>query len=220
MSWRDRSRAARPKRPKRAKLPREALERLRDRTIAFIDESIVLRALVEDVQLARGRLYLWYQPDDLIARLTPLSRRTLLLEAPWGDAWTGACRGPLTDVLAALEADTRGTFHGLGALATDEHDDDTPAQVTLHRELGIPIDVLAEPRDWYARHRVPNIAEVGDDCALVRFVAETAATRFHGTCLYARRAGEWGCYTVKPSASKDIASAVNWLSARDWVDWG
>ncbi|MCP5069863.1 MAG: hypothetical protein GY946_25125 [bacterium] len=42
----------------------------------------------------------------------------------------------------------------------------------------------------------------------------------NGTCLYALKGGDWGYYTIKPSASETVASAETWLSKRDWEDWG
>ena len=209
MSWRDRGWRERPPRPTLAKLPREALERLRARAGDFVQESLVLRELVEDVQLARGRLYLWREPEDLMARITPLGPRSMLLEAPRGSSWTEEKRGQLVTVLKTLESDTIGTFHGLGALAMEHRDGGPPAQVRLYRDLGVPVRVLAEPGYWYSMHRTPVIAEISDakDRALVRFVAHSLSGSFHGTCLYARRNGEWDCYTIKPSASKTIASA-------------
>ena len=71
-------------------------------------------------------------------------------------------------------------------------------------------------------HRTPVIAEVNEtkNRALVRFVAYGRSGSFHGTCLYARRDNEWGCYTVKPNASGTIASAEAWLENCSWEDWG
>ncbi len=157
-----------------------------------------------------------------MARVTPLDPRSMLLEAPRGDSWTEQKRGPLATVLRTLAADSVGTFHGLGALAEDHLDGDPPAQVFLHRGVGVPIRVLAEPRYWYAMHRKPAIAEVsaGRDRVLVRFVAFGLSGPFSGTCLYALRDGEWGCYTIRPSASGAIGTAEAWLGKRGWEGWG
>jgi hypothetical protein len=212
----------RPPRPKAAKLSREALERLQASASRFVEASVVLRELLEDVQLSRGRLYLWREPDDLMARITPLGPRSMLLEAPRGDAWTEKARGALATVLAILESDTLGTFHGLGALARPRHRGKPPVQVVLHRRLGVPIRVLAEPGYWYSMHRTPQLVEIDEarERALVRFASLGSFGEFHGTCLYARRDGEWGCYTIRPSASGTIAAAEAWLEQRGWEDWG
>jgi hypothetical protein len=222
MRWRERHWPERLPRPRAAKLSREALDRLRAHAAKFVEESAVLRELLEEVQLARGRLYFWREAEDLMARVTPLGPRSMLLEAPRGDTWTEKKRGPLATVLKTLEADTSGTFHGLGVLAQRRARGEPPAQLILHRELGVPLRVLAEPRYWYSMHRKATIGEVSDkkDRALVHFVAHGMSGSFHGTCLYALRDGGWGCYTIRPNASETITSAVAWLEKRDWEDWG
>lgn len=221
MRWRNRYRSERPPRPKAAKLHREACERLRSRAEEFVENSVVLGELIEKVQLARARLYFWRKPEDLMARITPLDPRNMLLEAPRGDSWTETKRGQLATVLKALEADTRGTFHGLGSLVTRQRGDKPPVQVILHRDLKIPVRVLAEPRYWYSMHRKPSIAEVdaAKDRALVRFIAHGISGSFHGTCLYALRDGVWGCYAIRPNASETISSAEKWLEKRGWEEW-
>jgi hypothetical protein len=174
------------------------------------------------VQLARGRLYLWREPDDLMARITPLGPQSMLLESPRGNSWTEHKRGQLATVLKVLEGDTQGTFHGLGSLVAKQRGGKPSEQVVLHRDFKIHVRVLAEPGYWYSMHRKPAIAEVNDtkDRVLVRFVTYEISGSFHGTCLYALRDGEWGCYTIKPSASETISSAEKWLDKRDWEDWG
>jgi hypothetical protein len=209
-------------RPKAAKLSKEQLQLLQARAAKFVEESIILRELVEEVQLARGRIYLWREPEDLMARITPLGPRSMLLETPRRNSWTEHKRGPLATVLEYIEGDTNGTFHALGSLVAKRTGSKPSTQMVLRRDLGIPIRVLAEPGYWYSMHRRPSIVEVSDakDRALVRFVAYGMSGRFHGTCLYALKDGEWGCYTIKPSASETIATAETWLNKRDWKDWG
>ena len=222
MRWQDRDWPERPPRPKAAKLPRETLERFHTHAVEFVEKSVVLGELLENVQLARGRLYFWLQPKDLMARITPFGPRSMLLEAPYGNSWTEKKRGQLSTVLKALEGDTLGTFHGLGSLVKEPRDGKPTAPVVLHREVGIPVPVLAEPGYWYSMHRKPAIAEISNrkDRVLVRFVTHRLSGSFHGTCLYALRDGEWGCYTIKPSASENISSAEQWLDKRNWEDWG
>lgn len=188
----------------------------------FVQESVVLRELLEAVQLARGRLYFWREAEDLMARITPLGPRSMLLEAPRRGSWTEEGRGPLATVLKTLEGDTTGMFHGMGSLAVAQPADDPSVQSVLHRELGVPLRVVVQPEYWYAMHRQPVIAAVSanKDRVLVRFVAHGLSGSFHGTCLYALRKGEWGCYTIRPNASETIASAEAWLDKRSWADWG
>jgi len=204
-----------------AKLSKEQLQRLHARAVKFAEESIILRELVEEVQLARGRLYLWREPEDLMARITPLGPRSMLLETPHRNSWTEHKRGQLATVLKHVEGDTRGTFHGLGSLVAKKRGAEPSVQQILLRDFKVPIRVLAEPEYWYSMHRKPAITEVSDarDRVLVRFVAYGMSGSFHGTCLYALRDGEWGCYTIKPNASETIATAEAWMDKRNWVDW-
>ena len=222
MNWPRRDWPERRPRPKAAKLDSEAFNRLHARATAFVEQSVVLRDLLNSVQAARGRLYFWREPEDLMARVTPLAPRSLLLEAPRGDTWIEVRRGQLATLLKAIETDVRGTFHGLGILAGPAPTGDPPALVVLHRDLGIPLRVLAEPRYWHAMHREPSIAEVSaaKDRVLVNFVASSFSSSFGGTCLYALREGIWGCYTVRPNASGTLADAEAWLEKRSWKDWG
>jgi hypothetical protein len=145
----------------------------------------------------------------------------MLLETPRRNSWTEHKRGQLATVLKYVESDTRGTFHGLGSLVANKGGTKASAQTVLHQDLGIPIPVLAEPEYWYSMHRKPSIIEISDskDWALVRFVAFGMSGSLHGTCLYALKDGEWGCYTIKPSASESIATAEAWLDKREWEDW-
>jgi hypothetical protein len=154
-------------------------------------------------------------------------------------------QGAPEEVIGALAGDTKGTFHGLGALdaslraaggdperlqvemleglrfvyvATGEI---CTAQEALYHFFGIPMDVLAEPRQWYLYHRQPQIVEASPDRTrvLVRFSAYGGYGPFSGTCLYARVGGQWGAYTIKPNQSKDIETAIAWLERRGWRAW-
>jgi hypothetical protein len=209
-------------RPKAANLPKEGLEQLHTRAEKFVQKSLILHELVDDVQLCRGRLYLWRGPEDLMARITPLSPRSMLLETQHRNSWVEHKRGQLTSVLNVVEGDTKGSFHGLGSLIGKRRGGKRSVQVVLQRDLKIPVGILAKPEHWYRRHRMPAIAEVSDanDRSLVRFVSDGISGSFHGTCLYAFRDGRWGCYTIRPSASESIATAEKWLNKRDWEDWG
>lgn len=208
-------------RPKVAKLSAEQLGGLRDTASRFVARSKVLSALVERVELTRGRLYLWRDETDLMARITPLSSATFLLEAPRGNGWSEHARGTVRVVLGALERDRFGGFHGLGSLAEKSKAGDSSMPATLHRTFGVPLDVVAEPREWYALRRQPEIVEhdATRGRVLVRFTAIGPFGSFGGTCLYARRDDEWGCYVVKPSASASLATAEAWLAKRSWQGW-
>lgn len=94
--------ATKTARPRAAKLSAAQLERLQARASRLVEDSSILGELVEEVQLARGRLYLWRdrKHKDLLARITPLSSRSMLLDTPRRNAWTECKRGLLATVLA------------------------------------------------------------------------------------------------------------------------
>lgn len=147
-----------------------------------------------------------------------------------------------------VAGDTKGTFHGLGALdkslrnATKlglERLPVTPrgsgefvyvetgkpcsVQEILYHFFGLPIHVIAQPSGWYSCHRTPEIVEVSGDRArvLVRFTAVSwSGESFGGTCLYLNRDERWGAYTIRPNQSQSIATAEAWLVKRNWKSWG
>jgi hypothetical protein len=208
-------------RPRVVRLEPQASERMVSCVRYFVEGSVVLRELVAEVESARGRVYLWRGPGDLMGRLTPVTAEAVILESPRRASWTEHGRGTPSEMLQLAERDREGTFHGLGALlAGDEH---PPAvQQVLHRGFGIPVPVLAQPRYWYAMHRRPRIVE--SDAArgrvLVRFESESrTGEAISGTCLYAKRDGQWGCHAIRPNASANIASAEAWLEKRSWRGW-
>lgn len=221
MGWRDRRWTPYQPRPKAAKLSAEQIGRMRDTAVRFVERSKVLGTLVERVELTRGRVYVWRDETDLMARITPLSSASFLLESQRRSGWSEHARGTLRVVLGALERDRFGGFHGLGTLARKSKTGDASVLVTLHRTFGIPLDVVAEPREWHALRRQPEIAEhdATRERVLVRFSAIGPFGSFGGTCLYALRDGEWGCYVIKPSAAASLATAEAWLNKRSWQAW-
>jgi hypothetical protein len=154
--------------------------------------------------------------------------------------------GPAQKLIGVIAGDTRGTFHGLGALdnalrtmgtgleqspvelrgrtnfVSAESGAACSDQEALYYSFGLPLAVIAEPSRWYAYHRRPKIIEAGEGRSrvLVRFLAESfSGEQFGGTCLYACRDGRWGAYPIKPSESRDIATAEAWLTRRKWQAW-
>ena len=218
MGWRHRWQPYVP-RPKVKRLPTAELTRLHGMASRFVARSPVLAELVSKVEVQRGRFYIFDMGGYVMARVTPLDGPTFLLEAPWRRGWSETKRGAWRAVLGAVELDTRGTFHGLGSLASKGKGGST-VQRKL-RALGVPVRVLAEPRDWYVRHRSPSIIETNRrrGRVLVQFNQFGIFGSFGGRCLYARVDGEWGCYAVKPSASVSITSAEAWLVKRAWEGW-
>lgn len=144
-----------------------------------------------------------------------------LLEAQRGNGWDEHARGTMRVVLNAIQRDRFDRFHGLGSLARKPKAGGSSAQAVLHGTFGIPLDVVAEPREWYARRREPQIVEQDPKRGrvLVRFTAIGPFGSFGGTCLYARRDGAWACYPIKPSAAASIAAAEVWLAKRSWQGW-
>jgi hypothetical protein len=61
-------------------------------------------------------------------------------------------------------------------------------------------------RNWPERTPRPKAAKLSKDllqqlhARAEEFVAQAISGSFQGTCLYALHDGQWGCYTIKPSA--------------------
>ncbi len=254
MSWKNRwsEREARPKVKRLSKTEKEQILAILNKGI---DTSPVLSALDFRVRTLRGRFYferLWDDDEDepeieTVGRTTPLDgfEDTLLLEVEKSKGnWYRVTRGTAEQVVESIAGDTKGTFHGLGALDANlrqagslnrlkvEMCDDfrftytkTGAGCTVQEALfhffGAPIKVIAEPREWYAYHRRPEIVEVNQDQSgvLVEFSAMSMSGSFGGICLYAIVDDQWQAFTIKPNQSKNIATALTWLEKREWQDW-
>lgn len=185
---------------------------------------------------------------EVIARSTPLedTEKSLVLEAEKSKGnWYTVVQGTAAEVATAIASDAKGTFHGLGALDASlreaggdlerlevkmlegvrfvyaSTEQECTAQEALFHFFGIPIDVLAEPRQWYIYHRRPQIVEASQDRTrvLVRFTAYSLSGPFSGTCLYALRDSQWAAYTIRPNQSGDIDTAIAWLAKRGWRAW-
>jgi hypothetical protein len=180
-------------------------------------------------------------------RITPLdgSGDLLLEQEHRKGSWSEIVRGSARRLIDTIAGDSQGTFHGLGSLdkalrragkgiervavkregktkfVYAETNETCSVQEALFHYFGLPLPVLIEPSDWYSLHRKPTIVEANEDHVLVRFRAmSSSGESFGGTCLYARRDGQWGAYRIKPSESRDIASAEAWLVKRKWREWG
>jgi hypothetical protein len=185
---------------------------------------------------------------EVVGRATPLEEMEngLLLEAEKSKGnWYEITRGTAEEVVNRVAGDAKGTFHGLGKLDASLREaggdlerlevkmlegfrfiyTNTGKECAFHEVLfhffGIPIEVIAEPRQWYIYHRTPRIVEVSGDQTqvLVRFTAYGMSGPFSGTCLYAIVEGEWRAFTIKPNQSGDIATAIAWLKKREWREW-
>ena len=183
---------------------------------------------------------------ERIGRITPLENKKLLLEVEGrSGSWHRVAQGTAAEVVGKITRDTQGTFHGLGDLDASlrktggsqnrlealMQDDlrfvyaDTGRECAYHETLfhffGVPISVIAEPRQWYRYHRTPRIVEVSADRIriLVEFTAYGISGSFSGICLYAQMDGEWNVFMIKPNQSQDIETAVAWLVKREWQGW-
>ena len=65
-----------------------------------------------------------------------------------------------------------------------------------------------------------SIIETAPERVLVRFESFGPFGSFGGTCLYARRNGEWKCYYVRPNRSASIPLAEEWLGRKGWLEEG
>ena len=182
-------------------------------------------------------------------RVTPLadSADLLLEQERRKGSWSEIARGSARKLIKTIASDTKGTFHGLGLLDKSLRQagkglerlpvkregetkfiyagtgEECSAQEALFHYFGLPLHVLVEPSEWYSYHRKPTIVEGSEDKGrvLVRFGAmSSAGENFGGTCLYAQRDGRWGAYRIRPSESRDVASAGAWLVKRKWRQWG
>lgn len=197
-------------------LPEASLGHLLDRAMKFAMESSILRELVSEIKVARGRLSFWRGPGDRMARITPVGPRTLALESASGRSWIEYERGPLGALLATLEGDTDGTFHGMGSLARIRRGARPTPLAVLRDHLEIPLPILAQPRAWYASQQRPVLLLIDErsNRALVRFGSDGPGGAIHGSCLYASIAGEWSCHPLNAMAARTLTSAEAWLAER------
>jgi hypothetical protein len=183
-----------------------------------------------------------------MGRITPLlaAKGALLLEVQKSSGlWKEVAKGSAAKVINAVASDTRGTFHGLGSIdkslrksgiglarlpvkkagktkfVYSENGAACSVQEALFHYFGLPLEVIAEPAEWYSYHRKPKIVEASKDKkrVLVNFSAIGPFGEFGGSCLYAERNGTWDAYTLRPSESRTIATAEAWLVKRKWEAW-
>jgi hypothetical protein len=162
---------------------------------------------------------------DIIGRVTPIAGKKciFLLDAKkMNENWYEVMQGTLQEVLNSITNDTRGTFHGLGTLdkslrkasngslrlKIEMHDryrwiyadtgEECTVQEVLYHVFGVPIPVVAEPREWYVYHRKPKIIEVSEDHKSI-VVEFTKIDMYYGqetgnTCIYKQQKGKWEIY--------------------------
>jgi len=246
--WRDRwSDREYVPRPKLYKLSAERRDNLLEQLTKGVEDSPVLSALGWTVHARRGRFY-FEEDGEVVGRITPIGPRKLLLEIQGRSAWREqATKSSAAALVTHIASDDEGTFHGLGPLdtmlrdhgparlemcPTEERPNDwwyldlAPADGTatvvevLYHAFGVPIPVIAEPRGWWECHRTPAIVEHQPAAVLVDFEQMSAyGNRFGGRCLYTKRDGVWGAYTIKPNQAASIDTSLAWLHKRDWRPW-
>lgn len=255
MRWR-RSWPEREPRPEARTLADDEKKKLLSAMSKEVAASPVLTGLGLQVRSQRGRFYLERSLGEgesagveAWGRVTPLadSNDLLLEQERHKGSWSEIDRGSARKLIKTVAGDTKGTFHGLGALdqalrqagkglerlpvkqigktvfAYNVTGETCSTQEALFHEFGLPLHVLVEPSEWYSYHRKPVLAEASEDRTrvLVRFGAMSlSGESFGGTCLYALRDGCWEAYRIRPSESRDIASAEAWLVKRKWRQWG
>jgi hypothetical protein len=254
MSWRHRDWPERAPRPEARTLSDEEKTNLLATMTKEVAASPVLTGLELRVRSQRGRFYLERPLGEgdsagveVWGRITPLADSDDLLLEQEGrkGTWSEISRGSSRKLIKTVAGDTKGTFHGLGALdkalrragkglervpikregttfVYAESGEVCSPQEALFRYFGLPLQVLVEPSEWYSYHRKPMIIEGSGDRSrvLVRFGAmSSSGESFGGTCLYTCPDGRWGAYRIRPSESRDIASAEAWLVKRKWRQW-
>ena len=256
MRWRRQQWPEREPRPEVRTLSDEEKKKLLAGMTKEVATSPVLVGLGLQVRSQRGWFYLERplgEGDDAgveaWGRITPLadSNDLLLEQERRKGSWTEIARGSAKKLIKTVASDTKGTFHGLGALdkvlrragkglerlpvkqegntkfVYADTGEQCSAQEALYHHFGLPLHVLTEPSEWYSYHRKPTIVEGNKERTrvLVRFGAmSSSGESFGGTCLYACRDGRWRAYRIRPSESRDIASAETWLVKRKWKQWG
>ena len=224
MRWRRRDWPEREPRPKARTLPDEEKATLLATMTKEVAASPVLMGLGLQVRSQRGRFYLERplgEEDsggvEAWGRITPLADSADLLLEQEGrkGSWSEIARGSARKLIKTVASDTKGTFHGLGALDKvlrrsgkglerlqvkregmtfiyAESGEVCSPQEALFHYFGLPLHVLVEPSEWYSYHHKPMIVEESEDRSrvLVRFgKMNWSGESFGGTCLYAYRDG-------------------------------
>ena len=188
----------RPPRPKVKKLTDAKKKEFLNKLNKGISASPVLTALQFRFRTLRGRFYLerLYTGNegdiyiDTMGRITPLGskQKSYLFEKEKSkNNWYEIVQGSIAKIIDIITNDTKGTFHGLGALDKSLRQEgvtkrqlkmsmtegmqfiyaktgkECSVQEALYRYFDVPIDIIAEPRGWYEYHRTPHIVGVSKD---------------------------------------------------------
>src|SRR3954466_6676874 len=185
MRWRRQHWRDRQPRPEARTLTDEEKTKLLAMMAKEVAASPVLEGLGLQVRVQRGRFYLERplgEGDDVgveaWGRITPLagSNDLLLEQERRKGSWSEIDRGSAKKLIKTVASDTKGTFHGLGALdkalrragkglerlpvkragkmefVYAETGQACSAQEALFHDFGLPLHVLVEPSEWYSYH--------------------------------------------------------------------
>lgn len=190
------------------------------------------------------------ETNEVLGRVTPLSEPagTFLLESGSTDSgWRTIKKGKIRSITNSLANEGAETFYQLGKLDVSlkraqkssveilnmerkddslfyypDSSDECSVQEALYHYFHVPINIIAEPREWYAYKRSPRFMDISEDNKrlLVQFSATSMnGSAFGGVCLYIETDNLWRVYRIKPNQSSSIESAILWLEKRKWVSW-
>jgi hypothetical protein len=191
MRWRHRNWPEREPRPKARTLPGEEKTKRLAAMTKEVAASPVLTGLELRVRSQRGRFYLERPLGEgdsagveVWGRITPLADSADLLLEQEGrmGIWSEIARGSSRKLIKTVASDTKGTFHGMGALdkalrragkglervpvkregttfVYAESGEVCSPQEALFHYFGLPLHVLVEPSEWYSYHRKPMIID-------------------------------------------------------------
>jgi hypothetical protein len=191
MRWRHRNWPEREPRPEARTLPDEEKTKRLAAMTKEVAASPVLTGLELRVRSQRGRFYLERPLGEgdsagveVWGRITPLADSPDLLLEQEGrkGIWSEIARGSSRKLIKTVASDTKGTFHGMGALdkalrragkglervpvkregttfVYAESGEVCSPQEALFHYFGLPLHVLVEPSEWYSYHRKPMIID-------------------------------------------------------------
>ena len=195
----------------------------------------VLKHLSLEVTPKGQHFLLEYQYEGTVtmARVTPMEGSpAYALEYMSEIGWALYGQGTPNRLIKLLSNDTLGTFHGLGGIdqalrnSSGENPEivqsgtgmftykSTGFQCSLQEALyfyyDLPLEVIMEPREWYALHAVPSLLDTGmnDRRLLVRFCDRKAAgAKIIGHVLYALKRNEWWAITLPDGEGQTLQEA-------------
>ena len=150
----------------------------------------------------------------VLDKKTPLLLDTMNMNGNWYEVLMGTDK----EIFETIIYDTKGTFHGLGQLEKSlcknktispldiemrdnyqfifkETGEECTVQEVLYYVFGIPIPLIAEPREWYLYHRTPKIIKINKKMTSIK--VEFSKLDIHygkyisGICKYEKHGDKW-----------------------------